>query len=436
MRGSISAPADACVDAGTTLNAVVRFYLAITRHQNSAAYGCLDAGQRQAVTPAAFAAAYTHTVATHLDLVISHSTGDNPNADTRPLVGVNLRGVDRAGVGLTQTRYNGQWAVTPDGHVGQPTISLIGGQAVTANAPTAVTKALDANSLFALGVDHRDVTGDGIIDDIYDVSGKGCASCHGQYLYIFERGVLIFAESNSDINWTHGSHGVMTIKAGRDIDGYHTETWRWTPFGFALQMPCVVTRLDDTNSNLILTPMDAYLPGSKRTSVVTLRTRQDVDNQGILSAMGATYSKLGYVGGCGETVTLPGSPQTTIYLQTDIFTGRTGGAGAYKAEGNMVWQGMTAMSTPALTVDPMYNRSGEATAFLDPNDKDKNNRGAWLTAHLRQGEVVITELLYTPTTNADTLQKLTSDFEYGEPAVVTQLRTLSADWYSCTGSGC
>ncbi len=42
-------PADACVAAGTTLNVVIRFYLAIARHQDRAAYGCLDAGQRRAV---------------------------------------------------------------------------------------------------------------------------------------------------------------------------------------------------------------------------------------------------------------------------------------------------------------------------------------------------------------------------------------------------
>jgi len=223
-RAAAPGPVGACVAAGTATNTVVRFYLAVDRRRFAAAYGCLAPSEQAALPYTAFLAGYRRTVSSHL--VIADS--GVPNGTAVDHVAIDLHAVDRvAGSNrLVARTYMGQWPVDTFGR-------LVRG-AITETHTTSVA-----------AIPPADVTGDGILDDIYLVSGHGCASCHAQRIFVYSRGQLIYQQQADDaeIRAFPGGAGMEIRTDTPGSPGLDSccptsrtyEEWAWTPDGFTLR---------------------------------------------------------------------------------------------------------------------------------------------------------------------------------------------------------
>jgi len=236
-------PAGACVGAGTATNSVVRFYLAVGRGRVAAAYGCLAPSEQAALPYATFLAGYRRTVSSHL--VIADS--GVPNGTAVDDVTIDLHAVDRvAGSNrLVARTYMGQWHVDTFGRLVRGAITETHTTSVSAVPPTNVTDIFAYLQQDVLSHVRADVTGDGVLDDIYLVSGSGCASCHAQRIFVYSRGQLIYQQQADDAEIRAFPNGAgMEIRTdtpgspGLDSccpTSRTYEEWAWTPYGFMLR---------------------------------------------------------------------------------------------------------------------------------------------------------------------------------------------------------
>jgi len=236
-------PVGACISAGTATNTVVRFYLAVDRRRFAAAYGCLAPSEQAALPYATFVAGYRRTVSSHL--VIADS--GVPNGTAVDHVTIDLHAVDRvAGSNrLVAHTYMGQWRVDTFGRLVRGVIAETHTTSVSTIPPTNVTDIFAYLQQDVLSHVRADVTGDGVLDDIYLVSGNGCASCHAQRIFVYSRGQLIYQQQADDaeIRAFTGGAGMEIRTDTPGSPGLDSccptsrtyEEWSWTPDGFTLR---------------------------------------------------------------------------------------------------------------------------------------------------------------------------------------------------------
>ena len=240
-RAAAPGPAGACAGAGAATNSVVRFYLAVDRRQFAAAYGCLAPAAQAALPYATFVAGYARTVSSRL--VIADS--EVPNGAAVDRVTVDLHAVDRMAGGLVARTFMGYWRVDAFGRLAHGALSPLRSTPVRAVPPINTTDVFAYLQQEVLSHVRADVTGDGVPDEIYLLSGDGCGSCHAQRIYIYSRDRLVYQQQVDDAEVIVARNG-----AGREI---RTDTpgspgldsccpssrtyaeWAWTPYGFALR---------------------------------------------------------------------------------------------------------------------------------------------------------------------------------------------------------
>jgi len=241
-RAAAPGPAGACAAAGTATNTVIRFYLAVDQRRFAAAYGCLAPSEQATLPYTAFLAGYRRTVSSHL--VIADS--GVPNGTAVDHVTIDLHAVDRvAGSNrLVARTYMGQWHVDTFGRLVRGAITETHTTSVSAVPPTNVTDIFAYLQQDVLSHVRADVTGDGVLDDIYLVSGRGCASCHAQRIFVYSRGQLIYQQQADDAEIRAFPGAGMEIRTdtpgspGLDSccpTSRTYEEWAWTPYGFMLR---------------------------------------------------------------------------------------------------------------------------------------------------------------------------------------------------------
>ncbi len=148
-----------------------------------------------------------------------------------------------------------------------------------------------------------------------------------EQIFVYERGQLVFAESNNEVYNLHESRGQMTLRTLGYGKGHQKQTWEITPYGLALQAPCVLVRSSDARYNSLSD--DALFPYRARTETDFLRSRADLAENGLLNGMDSAFPSLGYLGGCVERLDFHGHPAISMGLQTDVFADQAGGQVAY-----------------------------------------------------------------------------------------------------------
>ncbi len=251
---------DACMDAGTATNAVVRFYLAVDRRQLGAAYGCLAPSEQAQLPYTTFLQGYAHTRATRLltangdagitavptpmtetmtETMTSGVSGTAPSTVT-----VTFEAVDTSGDGLVARRDTERWRVDASNRLALG-ILRPGSASIVRAVPTVdVSRVLTDTGQQTLALVHADVTADRASDDIYLTSGTGCGSCHSQQILIYSRGRLVFAErvDNGEVRVARGGGGFEVRATTPGSSGPDCcpsartyEEWAWTSYGFALR---------------------------------------------------------------------------------------------------------------------------------------------------------------------------------------------------------
>lgn len=232
---------DACANAGTATNSVVRFYLAVDRRQFAAAYRCFAPSEQARLPYATFVAGYAHTVSSRL--VIADS--EVPNGTKVDHIAIDLHGVDRTSAGLVSRTFMGRWYVDTFGHLVRGVIRPVRIQTVRTIPRTNPLDVFAYLQEEVLSHVHADVTGDHAADDIYLISGKGCASCHAQQIYIYSHDRLVFQQEVDDagIRVNRGGSGMEISTDTPGSPGLDSccptsrtyEEWAWTPYGFTLR---------------------------------------------------------------------------------------------------------------------------------------------------------------------------------------------------------
>ncbi len=254
-RAAASHTNDACMDAGTATNAVVRFYLAVDRRQLGAAYRCLAPSEQAQLPYATFLRGYAHTRATRLlaangDAGIAAAptmteTMTSGVSGTAPgVVTVTFEAVDTSGDGLVARRDTERWRVDASNRLALGILRPGSASIVRAIPTIDVSRVLTDTGQQILALVRADVTADRASDDIYLTSGTGCGSCHSQQILIYSRGRLVFAErvDNGEVRVARGGGGFEVRattpgSAGPDCcpSARTYEEWAWTSYGFALR---------------------------------------------------------------------------------------------------------------------------------------------------------------------------------------------------------
>ncbi len=234
-------PTGACAGASAATNSVVRFYLAVDRRRFAAAYGCLAPTEQAALPYATFVAGYARTVSSRL--VIADS--EVPNGTAVDKVAVDLHAVDRTESGLVARTFMGYWRVDTFGRLAHGALRAMRPTLVRAVPPTDTADVFAYLQQETLSHVRADVTGDGVPDDIYLLSGAGCGSCHAQSIYIYSHDRLVYQQQVDDAEVVVARNGTgMEIRTdtpgspGLDSCCPSSRTyaeWAWTPYGFALR---------------------------------------------------------------------------------------------------------------------------------------------------------------------------------------------------------
>ncbi len=213
---NLTVAGNACAGARTAANTVVRFYLAVDERRYADAYQCLSPERQAAQSLDDWIHGYDTTVAS--PLVVA----DQLDATTVDDV---LDAVDRKNGVLIATRFTFQWQLDANGllyhakETGQTSGQV---DDIPATDPAEIIAA-DGQQI----VSSQDayLTGGGVPDHIYITDNGG-----GRQVWIYEGNHLIFAETLSDI---------QDVQPAASSDGFTidwsggSETWRWTPEGFA-----------------------------------------------------------------------------------------------------------------------------------------------------------------------------------------------------------
>ena len=418
--GAAQPVSSACTGAGVTLNAVVRFYLALDQRDYAAAYACLDPALQRATDIAAFEAPYSGAAAVHL-IMARPLTSDTVAFELRMLG--SARGV------RAESTYDGTWRVTSTGQLADPSpLQLFKTYPAQRPAPLNFYSILTRAGLATTWHLRRDVTGNRIADDIYVAADERCSPvCHSPEVLVYEQGRLIFAESSENVDNIHRSQGHMSIRRSGHLYRNGLQTWQVQPYGFTLQEPCVIPRSSDPRYNSLGIADQADIPHRWQVDTTFLSGPSDLAKSGTFSGMDAAFAGLGYLGGCVEDFALPGRPASSMTVQTDLFADQGGGAAAYFWEqGLYPWvKGAPVDRLPLTPLDA--TQTADAACFIDAGGATASEHGAWLVARFRQGEVLETVLLYSAGTDAQSCLHLEDDFEYDAPLLFAHLRLLAFD---------
>ncbi len=236
-RAAPLAAGSACTGASTGTNAVIHYYLALDRRQFAAAYACLAPGEQRRRPFGPWVVGFAHTVRSRLMFADSFLGNGYPIHR----VAVELLAVDQMGGRRVAQIYMGQWRIDGRGQ-------MYGG--ALHPYPVSGTPSFNVRAIFGhysrvvLERRHSDVTGDRVADDIYLTSGAGCGSCHGQQVWVYSGGRLVFQQEVDDASVSvMRDHRGMTVST--DTPGTPgvdsccpasktIETWRWSPHGFVL----------------------------------------------------------------------------------------------------------------------------------------------------------------------------------------------------------
>ena len=231
----------ACIGADSGTNTVIRFYLAIDRRQFAAAYGCLAPAEAALHPFNQWKQSFAHTFAARL--VLADDDVKNGVPATHVTIDVHL--VNRIRGLMTLTSYQGMWHLNSQHLLVNPNLSPAYSHPITSIPATNPKTEFLARKLRVMKHRRFDVTGDGVLDDIYLTTSAACASaCHSQQIWIYSKDKLVYQQEVDDgqiIPWAN--HLAMQIRTdtpgspGFDT-GSPTErtyvTWFWTDWGFVL----------------------------------------------------------------------------------------------------------------------------------------------------------------------------------------------------------
>jgi hypothetical protein len=260
LAGPGQSSPNACADAGTPENAVVHFYLALSKRDYGAAFQCLSPSFRQGISVAQYTQGYATTVSDRLLIADRQADGT---------VRIDLHAVDRTAKGLVESTFMGPWTLGPTHALSQAAIRLVRQVTVPMVPTTAVDDIFAFDKQHVLQTGQADVTGEGIPAQLY-LTGDAAT----RHVWVFQQGRLIFAETNGAIQ-SLGANGhpgtlVLSSASGRQY-------WRWSSYGFIAEQGTTPPPTDTSSTT-------APVPSAHAGSVTQQRKSKDATRSASASA--------------------------------------------------------------------------------------------------------------------------------------------------------